>query len=66
MHPVLNTAGSVMTAATCSPRSAITAAKLSASFQVSTISVAASSAGTPGPEGTGRGRLAGPAAAGST
>ena len=66
MQPVLNTAGSVITAATWSPRSCITAAKLSGSFQLSTMSVSASSAGTPGPEATGRGELAGPASSGST
>jgi hypothetical protein len=44
----------------------MTLRKLSGSFQVSTISVAASSSGTPGPAATGRGLSAGPAAAGST
>ena len=63
---MLNTAGSVITAATWSPRSSMTAAKLSGSFQVSTMSVPSSSAGTPGPDATGRGRQAGPASAGST
>ena len=62
----LDAAGSVITAATWSPRSSITATKLSGSFQVSTMSVAASSAGTPGPDGTGRGMRAGPASPGST
>ena len=55
MQPVLKTAGSVMTAATSSPRSDITRTKLSGSFQVSTIKVSASSRGTPGPAATGRG-----------
>ena len=55
MQPVLNTAGSVITAATWSPRSSMTAVKLSGSFQVSTMSVDSSSAGTPGPDATGRG-----------
>jgi hypothetical protein len=56
----------VITAATSSPRSAITLLKLSGSFQVSTMSVASSSAGTPGPDATGLGLLAGPASSGST
>ena len=63
---MLNTAGSVMTAAISSPRSSMRRWKLSGSFHVSTSSVSASSSGTPGPAATGRGLSAGPAAAGST
>ena len=47
---MLNTAGSVMTAAISSPRSCITRTKLSGSFQVRTMRVSSSSIGTPGPE----------------
>ena len=63
---MLNMTASVITAATSWPRSAMTFRKLSGSFQVKTMSVSASSSGTPGPAGTGRGLSAGPAAAGST
>ena len=66
MQPVLNTAGSVITAATWSPRSAITAGKLSGIVPGQHDERGGQLGRDAGPDGTGRGLLAGPASSGST